>query len=46
MLYARQPDLQRFLDRLTRRSVLTEAERHAILALPTYAEQIRPNRDL
>lgn len=40
-----RPDLQRFLDRLTRRSVLSEVEQQAILGLGGYAEQVRSNRD-
>lgn len=40
-----RPDLQRFLDRLTKRSVLTNQEQQAILNLPTRAEQVQPNRD-
>lgn len=38
-------DLQQFLDRLTRRSVLTEEARQAILDLPTRAEQVRAHED-
>ena len=38
-------DLQRFLDCLTRRSVLTEEARQAILDLPTRAEQVRAHED-
>lgn len=40
-----RPDLQRFLDRLTSRSLLTKEEEQAILDLPGYAEQVRSNRD-
>lgn len=40
-----RPDLQLFLDRLTGRSVLTDDEQHAILALPCHAEQVEANRD-
>lgn len=40
-----RPNLQRFLDRLTRRSVLTNEEQQAILGLPSHAEQMRSNRD-
>lgn len=43
-LYDR-PDLQGFLDRLNRRSILTDEERDAILGLPTHVEQVRSNRD-
>jgi CRP-like cAMP-binding protein len=39
------PNLQLFLDRLTTRSVLSNAERKAILALPTRASQISANHD-
>jgi CRP-like cAMP-binding protein len=38
-------DLQPFLDRLTRRSVLTPQEQQAILDLPRHAQQVRANRD-
>jgi CRP-like cAMP-binding protein len=41
-----RPDLQRFLDRLTSRSVLTEDEQRAILNLPTQTVQVQANRDL
>jgi len=37
--------LHRFLDRLTRRSILTQEEQQAILSLPTEAEQVRSNHD-
>lgn len=37
--------LQRFLRRLTSRSILTDEEQQAILSLPTEAEQVRSNRD-
>lgn len=37
--------LQRFLDRLTSRSVLTEQEQQAVLNLPGRAEQVQSNRD-
>lgn len=40
-----RPDIQRFLDRLTRRSVLTEQEQDAILDLPSHAAQTQANRD-
>jgi CRP-like cAMP-binding protein len=40
-----RPNLHPYLDRLTSRSVLTEEEQQAILNLPGYAEQVRPNRD-
>jgi CRP-like cAMP-binding protein len=38
-------DLQRFLDRLTSRSVLTDEEQQAILDLPARAEHVQANRD-
>lgn len=38
-------NIQGFLDRLTSRSLLTQEEREAILALPGHAEQVQPNRD-
>lgn len=40
-----QPDLQPFLNRLTRRSVLSATEQQAILNLPTHAAQVRANHD-
>jgi CRP-like cAMP-binding protein len=39
------PDLQRFLDRLTSRSVLTEEEQQAILNLSGRTEHVQANRD-
>jgi CRP-like cAMP-binding protein len=45
MLQHKEPDLQRFLDRLTSRSVLSEREQAAILGLPTEAAHVRPNQD-
>jgi CRP-like cAMP-binding protein len=41
----KQPNLQLFLDRLTSRSVLSEAEQLAILELPTHVMQVEANRD-
>lgn len=38
-------NLQAFLDRLLRRSVLTEEEQQAILNLPGHAQQMESNRD-
>lgn len=38
-------NLEHFLDRLTRRSVLTDEEQKAILDLPAYAAQVPANRD-
>jgi CRP-like cAMP-binding protein len=40
-----KPDLQRFLDRLTSRSVLSAEEQQAILNLPCRAEHVQANRD-
>jgi CRP-like cAMP-binding protein len=40
-----EPNLQRFLDRLTSRSVLSESEQQAILSLPAYAAHARPGED-
>lgn len=45
MTYSNRPDLQRFLNRLTLRSVLSEEEQQAILNLPSHAEQVQSNRD-
>jgi CRP-like cAMP-binding protein len=45
MLQHHKPDLQRFLDRLTSRSVLSEREQQAILDLPTYATHARSSED-
>jgi CRP-like cAMP-binding protein len=39
-------DLQTFLDRLTNRSRLNDAEREAILALPTQVRQVEAQRDI
>jgi len=44
MSYPRR-DLQRFVDRLTRRSVLTAEEQQAILDLPCHAQQVGSNKD-
>lgn len=38
-------DLQRFVDRLTCRSILTEEEKQAVLALPTHALSVRARQD-
>jgi CRP-like cAMP-binding protein len=40
-----RPNLQPYLNRLTRRSVLIEEEQQALLNLPGHAEQVQPNRD-
>ena len=45
MPFSNKPDLQRFLDRLTSRSVLTEEEQQAILNLPCRSEHVQSNRD-
>lgn len=45
MLQQTTPNLQRFLDRLTSRSILTEQEQQQILGLPTRAEQARAHQD-
>jgi CRP-like cAMP-binding protein len=45
MPYSNRTHLQRFLGRLTSRSVLSEEERQAILNLPSHAQQVRANRD-
>lgn len=39
------PNLQLFIDRLTSRSLLTEAEKQVILDLPCNAVQVQSNRD-
>jgi CRP-like cAMP-binding protein len=45
MLQHRHSDLQRFVDRLTSRSILSDREKEAILGLPTQARQIATNHD-
>lgn len=45
MLQEGQPDLQRFLERLTSRSVLSDRERSAIQGLPAKTMRIAPNHD-
>ena len=45
MAHSNQPDLQRFLDRLTSRSVLSTEEQQAILNLPGQTVQVEANRD-
>lgn len=45
MAYSDRPNLQRFIERLTSRSVLTDAEQQAILNLPSHAAQVSANRD-
>lgn len=45
MAFSNKPDLQRFLDRLTSRSVLTAEEQQAILNLPCRSEHVQSNRD-
>ena len=39
------PNLQRFVDRLTSRSVLSRDEQQAILNLPAYVQQVPANQD-
>lgn len=46
MTYSCRPDLQRFLDRLTSRSILTEQEQQAVLNLPCHAAHAPANVDL
>lgn len=41
----RPPNLQRFLEKLTSRSVLSDEEQQAILNLPGYVSQVQANRD-
>lgn len=45
MLQRNESNLQRFLDRLTSRSVLSAMEQQAILNLPTYAAHARAGED-
>lgn len=45
MRYADRLDLQRFLDRLLSRSVLTRDEQDAILDLPCHFVEVKANRD-
>lgn len=45
MPFSNRPDLQRFVDRLTSRSVLSREEQEAILNLPARSEHIQSNRD-
>jgi CRP-like cAMP-binding protein len=45
MLQHPQPNLQRFIDRLTRRSVLSESEQQAILSLPGHSMEVARNQD-
>ena len=45
MPHSTRPDLQRFLDRLTSRSVLSQEEQQAILDLHGHAVQVQSNRD-
>lgn len=46
MTLQNQPNLQRFLDRLTSRSVLSDEEQEAILGLPGLAAQAETHRDI
>jgi CRP-like cAMP-binding protein len=45
MIQHPSPNFQRFLDRLTMRSVLSDEEQQAILNLPGHAVQVQTNRD-
>lgn len=45
MHLSNRPNTQLFLDRLTRRSLLSGEEQEAIINLPAHAEQVQPNRD-
>lgn len=45
MAHSTRPNLQLFIDRLTRRSVLTREEQQAVLDLPGEAAQVQTNRD-
>ena len=45
MSYSATADLQRFLDRLSTRSILTDVEQQAILSLPTDRVMIRANHE-
>lgn len=45
MPYANRLDLERFLQRLLSRSILTPEEQDAILSLPSYLMQVRANHD-
>ena len=44
-MLSNRSDLQRFLDRLTSRSVLTEEEQQAVLNLPGSVDHVQSNRD-
>jgi CRP-like cAMP-binding protein len=45
MSFSNKPDLQRFLDKLTDRSVLSKEEQQAVLDLPGKSEHVQANRD-
>ena len=45
MAHLSTSNLQPFLDRLTRRSVLNDDEQQAVLDLPAHTEQVQKNRD-
>lgn len=45
MAHFSRHNLRSFLDRLTSRSVLNQAEQQAVLDLPGHAEQVQANRD-
>lgn len=46
MRYSNRADLQRFLKRLTCRSILSQEEQQVILNLPTHVGQVRSNYDI
>jgi CRP-like cAMP-binding protein len=46
VLFPHRPDLQRFLDRLSLRSVLSEEERQAVLNLPGHEVEAKANVDI
>jgi CRP-like cAMP-binding protein len=45
MAHSLRSNLQLFLDRLTRRSLLSDQEQQAVLNLPGHAEQVAAHRD-
>ena len=45
MLQQKTPGLQLFIDRLTKRSLLTDGEIDALMGLPTHTLQMAPNHD-
>jgi CRP-like cAMP-binding protein len=46
MPFQSQPNLSRFVDRLSSRSILTDEERQAVLTLPSEAAQVPVHRDI